>query len=289
MRERIRFTDVVVASAALGALSLVMMPTLRHAASRTQDAGADHLLKLGTALNIYCADYDHHYPLAFAPNSSVPGMWRWNSMIRVPSGWQSGPIATPSRTADDSVAWANSIQRYLSNTNLLSDPTLPEFRSGSISYDDAVRSPIAVGFTFNGLLHSYSASSVVLPSKLPVLWQGLGPVNTLGFTYANPTLSCIMPSEPCIFDGEKKGVVGANGVMMVMVGAYTSPDQKAKFLSADLALTQQSMNTASTPQTSNPGQDPFANYDGGKGSSYWISTGNNGKMYPPLFRPDRTE
>ena len=53
-------------------------------------------------------------------------------------------------------------------------------------------------FSYNGLLHAWSASAVAAPSQLPLFTQTGGNINAEGFdTGPNPVLACDTPTAEC--------------------------------------------------------------------------------------------
>ena len=208
-------------------------------------------------------------------------MWRWNSRIEVPQGWQR-ENQTEAKTEADGMTWINATRRYYKNDAILAAPDLPVVKE-PVNYEDATKPYATVGYSYNGLLHAYRLSEVAEPTRLPLLWQGLGLVNWQGFAMSNPTLSCIMPG-PCHYGGEPM----TSGVLFMLKDMNIQHDSQFWFLSTDLTAYPLLLNH--NPEGNQDAlRDPFATYTAtGIAQAYWTSPGPGIGQYPRMFKPDST-
>jgi hypothetical protein len=100
--------------------------------------------------------------------------------------------------------WANSILSYIKTGAIYEASGMPRFRPAdpTLQPDYALNANryYATSLTFNGMLHSYSASAVASPSQHPMLWQGMFRRAYEGFSRSNPELDCYDLQTPCRFN-----------------------------------------------------------------------------------------
>jgi hypothetical protein len=227
---------------------------------------------------LYANDADDLLPFASAPWVEA-GMWRFNAQVRVPQGWDNSSLAQ-SHKATDALAWINSSRPYYKSNDALSAPDVPVIPAlGEIGAE--LEPPAIVGFTFNGLLHIFSLSSVYEPENVPLLWQGNGLVNIRGGAMSNPVMSCFGPGV-CRYGVSEN----TPGTMFLFRGGTVSPGSKFLFLSTGLKLTERRLNQGKDLNTNRT--DPFQSYNDGVPATVWSCRGYSGAQYPCLFRPDLT-
>lgn len=194
--------ELLVVIAIIAVLAAILLPALTQAKVSAQKASdlSNHR-QVATALILYAGDHDDLFPLAFGQDAQ--GEWMWSTDLYFPADWPSGPggdaqyerrsVASPS-------AWANAIQPYARSLAVFKAPGVPEVLvTASRAAFDPARGVQrgATSMTMNGLLHAYSASGIVAPSAIPLVWTGRGRGNFLGAVRANPSLICPERNVPC--------------------------------------------------------------------------------------------
>jgi hypothetical protein len=207
------------------------------------------------------------------------------------------------------------VMPYMKSAELLSSPVQQGF-TGTDTLNPAVK-PWEVGFTMNGMLHTYSATAVNNASIVPMIWTGTGNLKRVGRASANPHLICGSAwTGPCRFNpGGAPGQPLAAGNMASLSGmssvapnyrVYTHgstqggggvliarTDTSAKFQRVGVAT--------GTTMNMNAGDDPFARVFNNGSQFTFIATSDNrcrnvtqasfntGFRYACFFRPDRED
>ncbi|MCS7208803.1 MAG: hypothetical protein NZ874_04445 [Fimbriimonadales bacterium] len=221
---------------------------------------AQNLARLGIAALLYVQDYDDRFPLAY-DRFAESQPWRWDVPAPVPRDWQDS-------NPQGGWTWANALMPYLVNRyqrNLpaaLSCPATLPVKLPSVDYSRRVRSPMAVSYTYNGYLHSYRLGLVEDPSRLVVIWEGLGREHWIGFAPVNPILRCDRADKACLFTpcvnpathyprGEVR--LPRQSVWIHRSGMY--------FVTAEGRLFTRRLGASLAPNNTNPNLDPFTQYN----------------------------
>ncbi len=295
LSERRGFTliELLVVIAIIAILAAILFPVFaqaKAAAKKTSDLS--NVKGTGTGCAIYLGDNDDNYPLSAG---AYPGFgWLNGYGATTPAGWD--PTLGAAQTAADRCAWANAIQPYLKSWDLLASNAQRVAVSPDAPYDKATVRPQSVELSFNGLLHSASASSVAAPSGLMAFSQINGTYALKGFANTNPYLLCANDA-PCRYvptsatcdprqNGQtsyaitidpERGYYFAKGQTMWvhtmgMIAAFADTSAKWRRVGANLL--------GSTDYT----KDPFSYYrEGGVPYNSWY---DENYCHALLYRPD---
>lgn len=197
--------ELLVVIAIIAILAAILFPVFaqaKTAAKKTADLSNQK--QMGTAFQIYLADYDDLNPGAYAVDATgytypyleidTPADWdqtvgtAWHNMVRH--------------------GWSNAIMPYLKNLDMFSSPGASDYSLGW-NYNQG-RSFAKGNYVFNGLLSYYSGTAVTEPTKLRLLTSTYGNRNFMGATRSAPELSC--PSAGvCRFVPSSGSCNGSNG------------------------------------------------------------------------------
>ncbi len=304
--------ELLVVIAIIAILAAILFPVFaqaKEAAKKTQSIS--NFKQEGTAIHIYNTDADDTFPMAFRWNGTSQ-VYGWSDYHRVPEDWDNtAPFDTAQRRAEDGLFWANSINPYTKNVQLLEQPGMPQTTS-AITYTNQNKKPALISHTFNGMLHTFSATGIQEPSKLPLVWGGFMKQNRLGVARSSPTLECDAPapaSQSCIFSPgalpQPGSLGGSYGYAWWGFGTPASlfttwQYGRGMIMSrADSSTKFYGMNAANKPAYStNANDNPWSQFDPAvKGSPWWmsdcVSPGTPAfttaqVLYPCFFRPDST-
>lgn len=230
--------ELLVVIAIIAILAAILFPVFaqaKEAAKKTQ--GIAQYKQVGTAAQIYLADYDDKFPGAFGYFPGVGHMWLYGH--DTPADWYPGLSANYLNFARGS--WANSIQPYMKNYQLYEAPGAPNLNLFGDDFSIAQKQVANVNTAMNGLLHNYSATAIAAPSQLPLFTQSNGKVNFQGYAYSNPYLQCDNPNAPCAYvpssptcganNGEYSGLFTPEASMWVYSNGLivTHADTSTKF------------------------------------------------------------
>lgn len=278
-RSRAAFTliEVLVVIAIIGILAGLLFPVFSQAKISAQKATSmSNLREISRAAQLYLGVFDQCYPPA------------QSEVMPVPPDWVGG--ATSSQKRQFSAFWANSLQPFFKNYEVLHSPasstrdpvlgdTIPSLPGASVS--------VAVSYTYNGLLHEYESAAVARPASLAIVWEGQGRQALRGAGRVTPLLACPDPTEPCKYvpasndcSENENGTTSeistdSGGLGFNMYGGlnYAYCDGSARFVK---------IGVPNSPQT-DPHKDPFARYVNNSPNQAWY----DGFMcHPYLFRPD---
>ena len=223
VRSGFTLIEILVVIAIIAIVAAILFPVFasaREAAKRTLTLS--NTKQTGTAIVLYVADNDETYPSATSIDSGdgssvatghatvslegqplsvggvVPTNDKWFSSI--PPGANNTALAEIDR-----VAWVNSTDPYRKGYELTQLPGLPLADAFPTSVMSAfTKAPATSSLTMNGLLSTYNAGQVAMPSKCPVVWPGQGKWNFRGGSLISPYLVCdnttINPAPPCKFN-----------------------------------------------------------------------------------------
>ena len=287
MKKAFTLIELLVVIAIIAILAAILFPVFaqaKEAAKKT--ATLSNFKQMGTATAVYSADSDDLFPLAWSYNTAG-ATWRWNFLTSVPNGWRNNGVQNiEPRRSEDGLFWANSLQPYVKNNQLMEQNGIP---ATTVVADPVVPGMIQslVGIAMNGLLHKYSGTAIEQPSKIPLYWAGAGKQNRRGFGLTNPAINCTTQGEGCMFNpggGGGGAWFGMESIMVYGTGMhFSAADTSAKF-----------RNLRTSTDGANLSRDyynnPFAqmNTNGTPVSMWFCSITGATASYPCVFRPDQT-
>ena len=294
MKKSLAFTliELLVVIAIIAILAAILFPVFAQAKEAAKKTSSlSNTKQTAIAVVMYTGDNDDNFPDAYGHDTD--GTTLYGTYNGYPAGWDDAIYEQR-----DSTAWGNSIQPYMKNQQLLEVsgfPTtqVPDFGAGA--YANPRKQPAKSVMTYNGLLSIYNSGSVAQPSRLVMLWHGMGKENELGAVNMNPALICdSVGAEPCRFNPggfPQSGDSGTRGDVMwspVNDGAdsvwhfghgmnMARADSSAKFYQLGGVGTKSSHD------------DPYASY--GRQGEYWLTihrcaTSGSTVRYSSFFRPD---
>jgi prepilin-type N-terminal cleavage/methylation domain-containing protein/prepilin-type processing-associated H-X9-DG protein len=275
--------ELLVVIAIIAILAAILFPVFAQAREKARQVSClSNDKQMGLGFMMYVQDYDETYPLAFG--RSVTSGWLWNFNHAVPVNWR--PLAAGDhRLACYPVHWANSTQPYIKNTQLLACPSGVNV---SIAADVPVVPPAPVAYTFNGLLMQYSMAGVAAPAQLPMIWEGRGKANVVGFALSNPALRCDNNMDPtgCRYQPASTNCTstftGTFSAMFVLSGTMWVHNGGANFTLADGHSKWRRLGATLTPGNTDWRNDPYTGYNAqGFPGFYWWDG-----CHAWLFRPD---
>ncbi len=285
-RKAFTLIELLVVIAIIAILAAILFPVFaqaKEAAKKT--ATLNNFKQLGTSTALYSTDTDDILPLGYSYDGAN---WRWNTNISVPAGWRNNGVHNiEPRKSQDGLIWANSMQPYIKNNQLMEQNGVPTVELVA----DAVVAGMTkskVGVSFNGLLHAYSGTAIEQPSKIPLFWAGQGKQNVNGFALTNPVLNCTGAGEACRFT--PSGGPGYGWFANASIYVY---GQGMHFVAADTSAKFRNLKTSTDPAnlTRDYYSNPYARADAsGIPVSMWGCTVIGSTVgYSCVFRPDQTQ
>jgi prepilin-type N-terminal cleavage/methylation domain-containing protein len=184
--------ELLVVIAIIAILAAILFPVFaqaKEAAKKT--TGISNLKQNATGMTIYTTDNDDLLPHSLIRNAS--GVWQFNLLAEVPVDWR---LTAPATHERHSIYWANAVQPYLKNTELLE---INDGAKAAHADPQPGKRPYQIGANFNGILSTYSMGAVEYPSSVPLLWYGIGRTNRAGQDLPVPQLRC-SGTTPCRFN-----------------------------------------------------------------------------------------
>lgn len=305
MRRAFTLIELLVVIAIIAILAAILFPVFaqaKEAAKKT--AYISNLKQTGTATQIYLGDADDQFPQAFVARPEN-GQWATGVVHPVPADTvTTAPWTTPERIAMSKCFWANSIQPYAKNYDLLNLPVGNLVSVAGETY--AAGKKIAdVGMTMNGYFHTLNSSAVNNNSSAVVYWD-VQKINIHGRGFSTPALYCpggaVGAVVPCLFNPAGDPSPGSGGTTSgYYVWDFTNTcwlfGKRGVISRADSSTKSAAVGTAVSPQFVDwTGKllDPWAAVGTtGIPSSLWpcdaTFNGQGAGTYWCYFRPDRSE
>ena len=182
----------------------------------------------------------------------------------------------------------NTTQPYVKNYQMLQSP-------GTSAIEYQPTNPVAPGktkqttnYSYNGLLSSYSSTSIAESAKLPMMTEFMGNIAGKGWGFASPALTCAVNNASCSYVPSVSGCSSAtNGQTSAMYVAYNNGSQwlYSKGQNWGLADTHakfRRVGATLSPNNTDWRTDPETGYDAtGRAGFYWWDG-----CHAWLFRPD---
>jgi prepilin-type N-terminal cleavage/methylation domain-containing protein len=285
-RKGFTLIELLVVIAIIAILAAILFPVFaqaKEAAKKTSDLS--NVKQISTSQQLYLGDTEDVYPTAYGRDNS--GLYLWNFNHFIP--WDYPANTTSQRYQASPGSFANNMQPYAKNYQILASPGTPAVSGGAVSTE-----PIAAGkqrangtHTFNGLLMSYGASGIARPSRLPVMWNGRGKAQVIGAALANPALYCTQAFPvPCTYvpsaTGCSSSINGTQSAMFVLSGSMWVYGKGANVAHADTNAKFRNFGMTLSPNNTDWTVDPYTGYNAqGFPGFYWWDG-----CHAWLFRPD---
>jgi prepilin-type N-terminal cleavage/methylation domain-containing protein len=241
-RKAFTLIELLVVIAIIAILAAILFPVFAQAKEAAKAAAClSNMKNLGTATNIYLADYDDTMPASVL---SVGGVNQTAQFFSTPANALGNGGAVPS-AADINLRasfWGNAIQPYVKNWGVYRN-TAPDWNLFTLDAT-ALASRITSSYAYNSYLNYYNATGIQSPSRTILFFQGMGNGSIQGYTYYWPPFMVssgtqttavpfifartaqICPDGLYVFAGQRDSRIYKGGFNLV----YT--DSSAKFTKA---------------------------------------------------------
>ncbi|MBS1708658.1 MAG: prepilin-type N-terminal cleavage/methylation domain-containing protein [Armatimonadetes bacterium] len=198
IKKAFTLIELLVVIAIIAILAAILFPVFAQAKTAAKKATAiSNLKQMGTAFNIYTADNDDTLPMAWSRRAT--GTHRNATVHPTPNGSIASGWDDPLIMSQVACQWASSMFPYMKNWDIMVANGQNQATISGEVFTNVVK-PVAVGLTMNGLLHTYSMTSVNNPSVVPMIWTGTGNTSLLGRSAANPAINCGSTTGDCRFN-----------------------------------------------------------------------------------------
>lgn len=261
-RSAFTLIELLVVIAIIAILAAILFPVFAQAKEAAKKTAAiSNLKQLGTGFVLYTTDNDDQLPFAMIKLAS--GAWATSTLPDVPADWRSATAFLERHGRH----WSNSTQPYIKNADLLTYPEGEKVPLASAAdLAAALKKPSTVGVTMNGLLQNWSMTSINEPSRLTMLWYGLGKFNYLGNAQSQPQLRCSTTSDTCRFNptgspdpGLANTTFGHVFMIPTTTRSYWMYSQGMVFVRTDTSAKFKKIGT-NGPGTVQNVEDPFSGY-----------------------------
>lgn len=307
MKRAFTLIELLVVIAIIAILAAILFPVFAQAKMAAKKISSlSNCKQTGTAMIIYSTDGDDNLPNALpidATGAVIPTF-----TFAVPAGWDYA-----GNEAADAQAWANAIQPYMKNFDMLAAPGEPLYRYVADDvgwptdppYSTPRKQYYGSSYTFNGLLSTYSNTAITQPSRVTMLWQGEGKVVGVGYANASPILKCDTGQPgPCRFNAvgpPETGAVGNSNGTFDYWWTGPSADNPVSFDTYGPVMiytrcdtsAKASPNGATGTDTSGgrlkSKYDPFSGFNAQKQPvGMWACASDGAHAYRSFFRPDNS-
>jgi prepilin-type N-terminal cleavage/methylation domain-containing protein len=307
MKRAFTLIELLVVIAIIAILAAILFPVFAQAklaAKKTQYIS--NLKQTGTSVMIYTTDSDDIMPHAYMVRET--GTWAWGVVTPVPANSvQTAPWNNPIRVANSQSFWANAIQPYTKNFQLLEQPDGIDLTvAGEIPTIGVLQA--RMGIVYNGYLHAFSGTAINNGAVVPMFWHQQKN-NFVRRGFSNPALLCQggdpVAAAPCQWNpsGPPNGVAGSsNGGYYAFGGGattWTYGGRRGAIVRCDTSTKSVPSGTAVTPAFvgfAGKLSDPWAGVNvQGVPASLWTCDSTFLGQTPPgqdswcFFRPDRFE
>ena len=213
LRRGFTLIELLVVIAIIAILAAILFPVFAQAKNAAQKtADLSNQKQHATATLMYSGDYDDTFFPQSGPDCS--GNWDFNSRVLVPADWN---YSEASKSCSKRVTGAlqlpnNLVMPYEKSLEMQKLPGVSVTSGPNFTLTPGQDKPYAiVGYNFNGLLSSSSATAPVSPATTPTWWSGFGKTNRTGDSYSHPYLICPDGRVACVFSGGGASIGGADG------------------------------------------------------------------------------
>jgi prepilin-type N-terminal cleavage/methylation domain-containing protein len=212
LRKAFTLIELLVVIAIIAILAAILFPVFaqaKEAAKKT--ASLSNVKQIGTATMIYAADYDDVMPRAFGYYPGIGHMWQY--IHDVPADWRAtGQIYIEFANGSP----MNATHAYRKNYDMLETPGGSKRQFPGVNYSAPLKKYASVGYSYNGLLHTMSATAIASVSTTPMFTQLGGKRSLEGFDSSVPTLYCTNANAACTYVPPSASCAGANGTWTVL-------------------------------------------------------------------------
>ena len=299
--------ELLVVIAIIAILAAILFPVFAKAREKARQTSClSNQKQWGLAFIQYVQDYDETYPQANVLRGAA-----WSpGYIPSPSDWRAGSSAA--YISDYGTAWPNALYPYIKSYGVYTCPSQTPYKNGRLAvteYTTYNKPPVAMSYSYNGLLERSNASIINSPSNLIMMWEATGTHAVQGLILTNPELNCGQDAGPCTyhpatynqpkvapFSGSPSTSNGGTGYFWSSNSWAANADssdmtfwvhtQGINYLYADGHAKYRLIGTLPGPADGNAYSDPGDEYNtvGGQPMYYWSDNENTG--YACLFRPD---
>jgi prepilin-type N-terminal cleavage/methylation domain-containing protein/prepilin-type processing-associated H-X9-DG protein len=213
LRRAFTLIELLVVIAIIAILAAILFPVFSQAKVAAQKAvDLSNQKQHATGAVLYAGDYDDTFFSEAGKDCS--GNWDFNSRVLVPQDWNFAEVSAACSKRVTG-AWGlpnNLVMPYEKNLDMQKLPGVGPTGTVNFTVTAGKDKPYAiVGYNFNGLLSSSSATSITSPASTPTWWSGFGKTNRLGDSYSHPFLICPDGNSACVFNGGGASIGGADG------------------------------------------------------------------------------
>lgn len=298
MKRGFTLIELLVVIAIIAILAAILFPVFSQAKVAAQKTSTlSNIKQIGTASQIYIADYNDQFPLAtiYFGGTAPQNLLAWPYPAGWIPGWSGG---TPLVLNAESVYWVNAMSAYKRNTEITAAAGVAD---RTLASDAAVtnpnRAPGRLAITYNSLMQQLSSSQIDNPSLVPAFSTGRGRINQVGRGFHQPAMQCLggTSASSCRF---QPGGSTAYSFTQWTWGFAGDPVQAADVYTNQILVSRADTSTRSfriSNNTTNPNTnilEPWSVYDA-QGGPVGIRLCNTtatlelSDWHPCFFRPDQ--
>ncbi len=194
MKRGFTLIELLVVIAIIAILAAILFPVFAQARAKArQTACLSNYKQNALSFTQYAQDYDEHMPQALPLRN---GAWNYSKAYHfpVPANLFNDP---PAQQAVWQAGWANEIQPYAKNVQVLDCPSSKSY--DLVGTDKTVGPAPRVALEFNGLMTSYPLAGMLGPASAILMWNGDQKTAWVGGFGTEPLLWCPNPGEPCVY------------------------------------------------------------------------------------------